>query len=368
MPMPRAPLPLEALPPSLGPFFATDDAKVLLVAKGMAPGLAAQDLGIGIYQASQHPNPKIAEAARATAAGLPDPVLSGALPAIDVPVVLDFFAEVCAGRSDHLQRILLNRHTADETVVELARTMRVERLLELVAQNEQRLLRCPKIVEALYLNRFTRMSSANRCVELAIRHGIPLDIPAYKELAAALGAETKYADAGDQALAEAAADQAFQDAINEDKELAETSDEAVVETEDQELRQRINLLGLTIAQKIRLSMIGTAYHRSLLLRDPNRVVAMAAIKAPGVKETEIIRVTQSRSANDDVIRIIAANREWLKLYQVKANLAANPKCPLATAMRLLPYLRLSDLRNLARSKNVPSALSTAAKNMVSKKG
>ena len=69
----------------------------------------------------------------------------------------------------------------------------------------------------------------------------------------------------------------------------------------------------------------------------------------------------------EVIREIANTKEWTKLYQIKLNLVNNPKCPLATSMKFLPFLHDKDLRNLARSKGIPTALSTQAKKLIAAK-
>lgn len=365
----RSPLPLDSLPGSIAPLFAADapPARVMMLARGMAPGVGPADLLLGLYQATFHDNSKIAASARKTATDLPDSVLEGAL-ATPLPApVLDLFAELCRERTKHVERILLNRATGDETIVRLARSLRQEPLLEIIAKNEERLLRHPPIIEALYLNKATRMSTANRCVELAVRNGVELEIPAYKEIARSLGAEPKYDDPGDQAMADAATDATFAEAVASGDDGAEMPGDEELD-EEQDLRKRASLVGLSVAQKIRLCMIGSGYHRALLLRDPNRIVALAAIKSPLIKETEVVRVTQSRSVNDDVIRHIAQNRDWLKLYQVKVGLLNNPKTPLPTSMRLLPHLRLNDLRALTRSRNIPNALRQAATQLLKRKG
>ncbi len=370
MPLERTPLATEELPASVAPFFVegAKAGKVMLLARGMAPGLDAADLVTGLYQAACHENIKIVEVAVKSAAELPDAILDGALAAQLDPHVLDFLSGLVQGKADKLQRIVLNPFAADETIADLARVVNEDGILEIIAKNEQRLLRTPEIIKALYLNPVTRMSTANRCLEFAVRNQVVVDIPAYKEIAHALGAEKKYDDPMDQALADAEADANFSGVHDPNAtEDGVIPDDADLENED-ELKKRTSLLGLTISQKIRLAHIGTGYQRALLLRDPNRIVAMAAIKSPLVKETEVIRVAQSRSANDDVIRHIAMNRDWLKIHQVKVALVANPKCPLPTSMRLLPHMRLVELRNLSRSKNISSALRNAAKNMLNKKG
>jgi hypothetical protein len=69
-----------------------------------------------------------------------------------------------------------------------------------------------------------------------------------------------------------------------------------------------------------------------------------------------------------VIRVIAANREWTRSYQVKLGLATNPKCPPPTAMKFLNHLQDRDLRSIMKSKDVPSLVSNHARRILSKKG
>jgi hypothetical protein len=124
---------------------------------------------------------------------------------------------------------------------------------------------------------------------------------------------------------------------------------------------------LTVAQKIRLATIGNAFARGLLVRDSVKFVAIAAINSPGMTDNEIIKFSANRSLSDDVIRVIASTKEWTKMYRIKVNLANNPKCPLPMATRLLPFLHDKDMRNLARSRAVPSALVAMAKKLLSQK-
>jgi hypothetical protein len=64
-----------------------------------------------------------------------------------------------------------------------------------------------------------------------------------------------------------------------------------------------------------------------------------------------------------VIRYIANNKDYVKTYPIKLALIGNPKCPLALSLRMLPHVRPEDLKNLARSKNIPNALSVAARKL-----
>jgi hypothetical protein len=70
---------------------------------------------------------------------------------------------------------------------------------------------------------------------------------------------------------------------------------------------------------------------------------------------------------EGVLRIIAQNREFTRNYQVKLNLVSNPRTPFSFASRIIPHLRESDLRSLARSKNVPGSVAKAVKQQLSRK-
>ena len=110
-----------------------------------------------------------------------------------------------------------------------------------------------------------------------------------------------------------------------------------------------------------------AFARAVLIRDTNKQVSMACIRSPGVSDSEALRYASNRGLDDDIIRYIANHRPWLRLYGVKVALVNNPKCPMGVSMRLLPHLNVRDLKSLARSKGVPSALATAAKQMLSQR-
>jgi hypothetical protein len=68
-----------------------------------------------------------------------------------------------------------------------------------------------------------------------------------------------------------------------------------------------------------------------------------------------------------VLRIICRNPEFTRNYQVKMNLVLNPRTPFTFSSRLVPLLRDNDLRLIAKSKNVPGAIQTAARHQVERK-
>ncbi|GEM_PF-382199 len=121
------------------------------------------------------------------------------------------------------------------------------------------------------------------------------------------------------------------------------------------------ILEMGVAEKIKLAMLGTKEARSILVRDPIKMVAVAAVKSPKIQLPEIETIAKSRHVCDDVLRQIAITKQWMKSYNVKVNLVNNSKTPLPASMKILPHLREMDLRKLAKSRNVPSALRTQAR-------
>jgi hypothetical protein len=244
--------------------------------------------------------------------------------------------------------------------------------LELVARDEARLLRHPAIVAAMFANPAAPMALVNRAVGACVRAGVRVEgIPGFDDIAAAMKAEPAEASSAAPAFDEAlAASQrmdtaAGKDGAPDDHDHAHEGEEAAGEGKPERKRKAavIDFGKLKLFEKIRLATLGNAFCRQTLLRDSNRLVSMAAIRSPGITDLEVIRAAGNRAVSEDVIRYIANSKEYLKLYPVKLSLVGNPKCPLALTLKMLPTLRPDDLKNIARSKNVPNALSTAARKL-----
>ncbi len=99
----------------------------------------------------------------------------------------------------------------------------------------------------------------------------------------------------------------------------------------------------------------------LLVRDHNKLVASAAVRSPMLQESEAVLISRNRNMSDDVLRVIATTPEWTKSYQIKRNLCENPKTPASISTRLVLQLRESDLRAIAKSKNVTGPVQEAAR-------
>jgi hypothetical protein len=345
----------------------------LMTARGLAP-MAPADLVTALYQLSFSEDEAVRSAAFKTATELPEKILGGALADALEPRVLDFFARRVFQKTQLLERLLLNKAVADETFHHLAMLVD-EAGLEMIAKNEERLLRHPPIIAALYLNPKTRMSTAQRALELAVRNRVRVEgIAAFDEAARVIEGAPPLApeeDAKFMAAAEVAVDASagLQLIAVDEAEAAAQAEadaaaaEAAAESPDEQ--KKVKISELSPAGKIRLATLGNAFARAVLIRDKNKQVSMAAIRSPGVNDSEVLRYASNRGLDDDIIRFISSQRQWVRLYGVKVALVNNPKCPLPVSMRFLAHLSVKDLKALSRSKGIPSALGTAAKQMLS---
>jgi hypothetical protein len=276
------------------------------------------------------------------------------------PRVLDFFAEVLARASGPIELIIGNPATAEETLATIAgRASAAE--VDLIATNEARLLAAPQVIAAMYHNRNARMSTVDRAIELAVRNGVRVPgIPAWDEIQkvyAPGSREREDSGAAPSSVDPSQQDSLFARAVSKHSGRDGDGEPGADGGESREIT------ALTVPMKIRLATLGNAFDRAILVRDPKRVVALAAIKAPGVTDAEAVKYAGMNSLPEEVIGYIANQREWTKLYSVKLSLVNNPKCPVGQAMRLLPHLREKDVDNLARSKGIPTALAAQARKL-----
>jgi hypothetical protein len=324
----------------------------MMAARGMAPLSNPIDLLSVLYQLCNDRDQNIGGSARESAKTLPQNILEGALADARLdPRVIDYFVFKADCKEALVEIVVLNQRTADETIARLASRAN-QKQVDLIATNEQRILRHPDIIAALYKNTKARMSTVDRVVELAVRHEMKVHgIPAWEEVSRAVLQQQK---SEEPKLAPEVMDKIFGSAV-----MGGDDDEVPLDQEQAE----ISIRDMTIPMKIRLAMIGNKFQRSQLIRDPKKMVALAVIKSPSVKEMEAAKYASSNAICEDVIAYIAMRKDWTKIYSIKQSLVSNPKCPLPAAMRLLPHLRAKDIAGVARSRSIPSALTAQAKKL-----
>ncbi len=363
------PAPIDALPAAAQKALQGAPALRMMVARGMAP-LPPVALVSALYALAYDADEKTSTLARASFEKLPPAVIDGALGSAELPaVVLDDLAQRLARREGLLARVVQHPSVSAETVEHIAHRAD-DALCELIATNEQRLLEAPAIIEALYMNRALRMSTADRIVELAARNGVELRIPGFKHIVAALQdqliPEPGEVTPGDE-MFRAAMEEAEQVELHPEEDVVDRDEEGQEALKEKFKKVEKTLLEMNVSEKIRIALVGTPAQRMLLVRGANRVVAMAAISSPRMQEGEAVSIAASRSVGEDILRFVANKRDWTRMHRVKVNLCFNPKTPVANSLKLVLHLREGELKMLARSKNVPQALKTAVTQLLEKR-
>ncbi|HOU52806.1 MAG TPA: hypothetical protein PLQ97_02635 [Myxococcota bacterium] len=399
----------------------------LMLARAALPLPPEDLLTVLAWLARNDPVPEVTRTARDSVDALPWPVLSAAIASHPDAGVLDYLARDHGANHEGVWSLVAgNRHAADVTLAYIARHGRGP-VLEQIAANQMRYQRFPAIVEALYYNPETRMGTVSTVLENAVRLGVDLShIPGYQEIVASIFGEeaaqkilergggapaegtpeetpaeppverplpseavvvpvedlARQAEAGetglDRLLAEALGttlpggegEAAPGDIGDEDfyallAAAAGTGSEEQEETEDRRTEALWNLVAkLTVAQKVRMALIGDEAARSLLIRDSRRMVFLSVLKSPRLTDREIANYAKNRALPEEVIRAIATNRDWTRLYPVKLGLVTNPKCPPVMAATFLKSLSNRDLKHIVQSRDVPGYILRQAKQLL----
>ena len=146
---------------------------------------------------------------------------------------------------------------------------------------------------------------------------------------------------------------------------AEESEEVAPVEEGKERPATIQKIAqMTIAQRVQLAMKGSREERAILVRDNNKIVAVAVLSSPKITETEVESIAKMASLSDEILRLIANTRAWVKNYQVVLALVNNPKTPVAVSMNLLQRLNDRDMRMLSVNRNIPEVLRLTARKKI----
>jgi len=300
-----------------------------------------------LFLLSQEPDDEIRSSALARVRSIPQ---EKALKALDYGLaapVIDLLAREHPEDDALLQQIADRPETADETLAFLASLPNIT-LLDSIARNSTRVLRSPAILEALGTN---PLSSRTMVDKLLFIFGVERRLVVEQE-----GAESEGADGSTP--------------LGIDDLPAELTEEIETAPNERRLDQH-NLMtmvkSLTVFQKIKLALMGNKEARGILVRDRNKIVCTAAVRNPKVTESEVAAFAKSKDMSEDVLRIIAKNREWTKSYQVQLGLSSNPKTPLIYSMKFAGYLKERDLRNLAKSREVPPQINAQARRLLAQK-
>ena len=259
------------------------------------------------------------------------------------------------------EAVLQNNSLDDETIEQLAGTL-PQALAELVVINQTRLLRRTSLLVALEANAGLNNDQKRRLRELRETFRIgqaepvapPPPAPPPAAEAPPEEPEPEVVPAGD---------------------IFMTEDEAIVRYLSEEERQQTEKVSavqkiyrLNTAEKIITALKGSREERSILIRDPNRIVSTAVLGSPRITEAEIEAISGMKSVSDEILREIGNHREWTKRYTVLNNLVRNPRTPIGIALSMVPRLNPRDIKGIAVDRNVPEPVRKQAQKFVKGEG
>ena len=362
----------------------------LAAARGMLP-LEQSDLLEVLVALTKSDDAQIAGAANETLkAETPEDLLTAASAADTAPNVLAYLATQSEGKEIH-EATILNARTPDHALVKLATTTQHGSLLELITINQQRLVRCPQIIDAVLGNGACSGEAERRARETRKEffekergaRQIADELRARGQTAAAEffeNAELSTAG-GDLTLEDAwliaqhieVSDddlddswlpaERYEELISETAADASANIQRILQSERLESgevnAERVSLIRkimfMNTKDRMKLAMKGDREARSILIRDSNKVVCSAVVNNPRITEQEIENIATMRTVADEVLRLIAMNRSWARSYPIIHNLARNPRTPIPTVMNILPRIRTKDLLNLTQNRNISEA-------------
>jgi len=149
-------------------------------------------------------------------------------------------------------------------------------------------------------------------------------------------------------------------AARESLDASETPAVAEAEAQDDQTTME-RIAGMNPAQKLQLAMRGTREARAILVRDANRLVAMAVLSSPKISESEVENIAKMTNVSEDILRTIGQTRAWAKNYSIVSALARNSKTPIAVSLNLLSRLMEKDVKALTTDRNVPDVVRLAAR-------
>src|SRR5918993_1872444 len=360
----------------------------MAAASGMLP-LPQSDLLEVLVNLRQEDDPQIVEAATETLAEQDaDDLLAAATNDETSPTVLDYLATLPGEHKQIHEAVILNRNTSDRAIANLASGTQEGSLLELISLNQQRLVRFPAIIDAILKNDGRSAEASRRARETKREffekergaQQIAQELRARGNSAAAeffesadlgegFSAEDAWLIASHIEVSDADLDNSWLPAERYE-ELIETSAERaanfakVLEHERLEMgevpAERVSLIRrimfLNARDRMKLAMKGDREARGILIRDSNRMVAVAVINNPRVTDQEVENIAAMRTVADEVLRLIALNRAWARSYPIIHNLVRNPRTPIPTAITTLPRIRTRDLQQLTQNRNVSEAV------------
>lgn len=314
------------------------------------------------------------------------------------PSVLDYFSSQETLPQDIYEVVIANPKTPGDSIVKFARHTRNGDLLEIISVNQQLLISTPDLIEAIMVNPFRTTDTERRVSEVKKEffekargaEQIANELRAQgKDAAAEFIEDADFAkdldstdekgsisvedaillaeyievpdgDIDDSWLSLEYIEEIYEETEEERESIAKKILGDIKADEDGVSGYRVSLINrvmrMGMKDRMKLAMKGNREARNVLIRDPNRIIALAVVQNPNITDQEIEKISLMKTVPEEVLRQIGKNRKWARKYVIIHNLAKNPRTPIGNVMSILTRLQLRDLIALNKNRNVPDAV------------
>lgn len=295
--------------------------------------------------------------------------------------------EYCVRSTTHpvKEKILLNNTIPDVIVRSMAATESGP-LLDIILNNQVRLLRDQQILLSLEANPYLTFDQKRRIEEFKTEFFYKKQIEVHEEFSEKAEEEVAQEEAVEEEIPLASLDDLLAQIPNLDLEaqriISQIDSEPSILPTDEEVQSQLQnifsneelneispetittyqkVLHMSHPEKVRVALLGGKEERTILIRDPSRQIASLVLRNPKMTDSEMDAYAQMRNLDGQILREMAENRSFIKRYTVIHSLVKNPKVPSPTALNLLKLLRDMDLKNLERDRNIPEIIRRSAK-------
>lgn len=313
----------------------------MLAAQGLVPLPRAELIPLQISLAASA-DTEVAQAAREALAETDPLVAAGLIEEADAEVIA-YLARNLASPAV-LQAVLGRRGVSPELLIELAPKLEGD-LQEILLLRQDAIVDTPEILDALEKNERLTSFSKRRVREYR-DHLLPkakAPVKSREEL---------------EREADELTDMDVKEALDQVREGA--TGEVQGEIDELTGLNETQIRSLAVPVRLKLSRGCSPTIRSILIRDPNPMVATSVLRNNPMPDSEVERVASNRAVVPEVLEAISRNRQWTRKYVVIVALARNPRTPVGVALRLLPRLSVRDIGHFARDRNLANAVRTAA--------
>src|SRR4030095_3156643 len=79
----------------------------------------------------------------------------------------------------------------------------------------------------------------------------------------------------------------------------------------------VQITRMSIMERVKTAILGGKDARMILAHDSNRVVRRYVLLNPRITDGEVAMIANSKLADEEILRMIADKRDWMKNYQVR---------------------------------------------------